>query len=83
MIAQLKQEGTPVVGMNWWPLYDSMMWDYRDNTKTVMECIQPGGWGWNNGLYTIKEHPDGKLVRVRTGAVDAYRKIIAKTKFGD
>ncbi len=81
VIAVLRGAGVPVVGINWWPLYDAVMWDFRDSLKTVAEAILPGGWGWNNGLYKIAELPDGELKRVKTSAVDAYRNLIRLSSF--
>ncbi len=79
-IQKLRESGIPVVGMNWWPLYESIQWDaYRDTTKTVFESIYLGGW--NNGLYKIKEQFDGTLERISTGAVDAYRETIQNHPF--
>lgn len=75
VIRLLRAQGVAVVGMNWWPLFETVQWAYRDTTKTVMECIYPGGW--NNALFTIKEEFDGTLTRVHTGAADMYRNLIA------
>ncbi|MCC7353109.1 MAG: family 1 glycosylhydrolase [Anaerolineae bacterium] len=74
VIAGLRAEGLPIVGMNWWPLFETIQWDYRDTARTVAESIRRGGW--NNGLYLIEERFDGTLARVRTGAADAYRALI-------
>jgi beta-glucosidase len=74
-IAKLRQQGVAVVGMNWWPLFETLQWDYRDSVKTVAESITR--IGWNNGLYLIEEQFDGTLARVRTGAADGYRDLIA------
>jgi len=81
VITGLRANGIPIIGMNWWPLYETIQWDYRDTTRTVAESIRPGGW--NNGLYQIKEQFDGALQRVRTGAVDSYREIIHTNPFMD
>lgn len=75
VIMKLRAKDMPVVGMNWWPLFETVQWEYRDNTKTITECIYPGTW--NNGLYTINQQFDGTLVRMRTDAVDAYRALVA------
>jgi dTDP-4-dehydrorhamnose reductase len=71
---QAWSEGLPLRGLNWWPLYETIQWHYRDNTKTVEECIEPGGW--NNGLYTIAPQPSGRLERRPTAAVAAYRELL-------
>ena len=75
VLADLRSGGMPIVGMNWWPLFETIQWDYRDNSKTVAESIRRGGW--NNGLYLIEEKPDGTLERQKTAAADAYRELIS------
>jgi beta-glucosidase len=80
VIAKVKARGIPVVGVNWWPLFEVLLWDYRDNSKTVFESIRRSGW--NNGLYQIEEQFDGTLARVKTQAVDAYRSLIASHPHG-
>ncbi len=79
-IARLKERGVAVVGMNWWPLFETLQWDYRDSARTVAESIRRAGW--NNGLYLIEEQFDGTLARVRTGAADGYRDLIAAHPMG-
>ena len=81
VIRKLKAGGISVVGMNWWPLYETIQWDYRDTTRTAAESIRPGGW--NNGLYKIKEQFDGTLERVATRSVDSYRDIIYANPFSE
>ncbi|HUW11037.1 MAG TPA: family 1 glycosylhydrolase [Anaerolineae bacterium] len=75
VITDLRGRGIDVVGMNWWPLYEVCRWEYRDSTKTVAESIKRDRW--NNGLFQIEEQFDGTLGRIRTGAADAYRDLIA------
>jgi beta-glucosidase/6-phospho-beta-glucosidase/beta-galactosidase len=74
-LTQMKSKGIPVRGMNWWPLYETIKWDYRDNGKTVEESIRPGEW--NNGLYVIRPS-NGDLRRVKTAAVAAYAQLLAE-----
>ncbi|HEY3839378.1 MAG TPA: family 1 glycosylhydrolase [Bryobacteraceae bacterium] len=69
---QLRQEGLPFAGINWWPLFDSIQWDYREKfDKPLKPFIYKGGW--NNGLYVIGKAPGDELPRVKTPAVDAWR----------
>ncbi len=75
-IRDLIHEGLQIVGVNWWPLYDTILWDYRDNARPVAECIRPGGW--NNGLYRIEERWDGRLARVPTGAEEGFRRVLGR-----
>ena len=67
----LRRQGIAWRGINWWPLFDTIQWDYRENGRSVSECIVPGGW--NNGLYRIEPSSGGELRRVPTRAVQAWR----------
>jgi beta-glucosidase len=74
MTRELLKQGVPFVGINWWPLFDTIQWDYREKvTKPLKDFIYKGGW--NNGLYVTNPLPDGDLQRVKTPAADAYRAI--------
>ncbi len=76
-VCQLRARGIPLVGVNWWPLYETIIWDYREQAdKPLRDFLQPGGW--NNGLCTIALQPSGDLRRVPTQAVQAYRDIILR-----
>ena len=33
MIGELCRERTSVVGLNWWPLFDTIQWDYREECR--------------------------------------------------
>jgi beta-glucosidase len=71
MVRDFRQQGFPLVGINWWPLFQSLQWDYRENPdKPLRDFLYPGGW--NNGLWLLDPQPDGDLRRVPTAAVDAY-----------
>ena len=76
-ILTLRGEGIPIRGLNWWPLFETIQWDYRENpSRPLKDFIYPGGW--NNGLYTTESGPGGDLRRVHTWAADTYRDIIAR-----
>ena len=65
MVQDLRREKVPIVGVNWWPLFDTIQWDYREKPdKPLVDFIYPGGW--NNGLYKISPQADGDLKRVPT-----------------
>ncbi len=77
MISNLRRKKVPIVGVNWWPLFDTIQWDYRENLdKPLTDFIYPGGW--NNGLYLIESEPDGNLKRIPTPAVEAYREVMRR-----
>ena len=72
---QALEQELPLCGINWWPLFETIQWDYRDNSKSVEDCIVPGGW--NNGLYVIHKEPGASLERIPTGAVAEFRTLCA------
>ena len=76
-VAELHRQNFPLRGINWWPLFETIQWDYREKPdKPLADFIYPGGW--NNGLYITKPRPGGKLARVVTPAAAAYRNIIRR-----
>jgi beta-glucosidase len=75
MTRELRQEGVPFKGINWWPLFDTIQWDYREKVnQPLADFIYPGGW--NNGLCVTKAQPDGDLRRIRTPALSTYKELI-------
>ena len=68
---QAREQELPLCGINWWPLFETIQWNYRDNGKSVEDCIVPGGW--NNGLYVINKERGASLERIPTGAVAEFR----------
>ncbi len=79
MVEDLREKRVPIVGLNWWPLFETIQWDYRENPDMPLaDFIYPGGW--NNGLYRIQAEPGGDLKRVRTSAASAYKEILDKER---
>jgi beta-glucosidase len=77
MAGRLRAEQVPLKGLFWWPLFETIQWDYREKSdQPLTDFIYPGGW--NNGLYTIEPETDGQLTRVGTSAVPVYRKLIRR-----
>ncbi len=78
-VQQMRREQVPLVGVNWWPLFDTIQWDYREKAALPLaDFIYEGGW--NNGLYRIRPQADGGLARVSTAAVAAYRRMIGRDR---
>jgi hypothetical protein len=43
MVQDLRWEGVPIVGVNWWPLFETIQWDYREEPeKPLVDFIYPG-----------------------------------------
>lgn len=73
MVDRLLADGVPLVGVNWWPLFEAVQWSYRENpSRPLADFITPGAW--NNGLYDL----DASLSRVETPAAAAFRAVIAR-----
>jgi hypothetical protein len=72
----LRRQGIPLRGINWWPLFDTLQWTYREDVSLPLRDFIFVG-GWNNGLYRIQAAPDGDLKRVPTAAVQAFHDMIA------
>jgi beta-glucosidase/6-phospho-beta-glucosidase/beta-galactosidase len=73
---ELRGQGIPLRGVNWWPLFDTIQWTYREDVAhPLRDFIFEGGW--NNGLYRIQPTPDGDLKRVPTAAVQAFHDMVA------
>ena len=69
--AQLRQEGVPVIGYTWWPMFALVAWAYRQGRR------EPAALPRQMGLWDIDPVPAAALARVPTPLVDAYRDLIA------
>ena len=76
-VSESHRQNVPLKGVNWWPLFDTIQWDYREKASLpLVDFIYEGGW--NNGLYRIHPAADGDLKRVSTPAVKALSEMISK-----
>lgn len=81
MVERLRASAVPLVGLNWWPLFEAAQWIYREQPDRALgEFLVPGGW--NNGLYDLVDDGSGGLTRVATPAVAAFRAVIARDRAG-
>ena len=67
----LRQEGVPVFGYTWWPLFALVAWAYRQGRRP------PAAYLLQMGLWDVDPAPAAALARVRTPLVDAYRDLVA------
>lgn len=77
---KLHSEGMPLKGINWWFLYSTVSWDYRNSEKTFKECLDRADWIFNQGLYSIQLHPDGELARIPTNAASYFPGLYARIR---
>lgn len=61
----LREEGVPVVGYTWWPLFDMYEWTYRHGTGPRAEHLL------TMGMWDLVETPDG-LDRRRNAVADRF-----------
>src|SRR5215203_5978124 len=66
----LRQEGVPVFGYTWWPLFALVAWAYRQGRRP------PAAYLLQMGLWDIDADLDAGLARLRTPLVDAYRELV-------
>lgn len=64
----LVRRGVPLVGYTWWPLFDLVDWDYRESLAPPEDFLVP------MGLFDLVPDEVGRLHRIPTLALDAFRK---------
>lgn len=67
---QLREEGVPLVGYTWWPMFSLVTWAYRQGRRPVTEHLA------EMGLWDIVPNEADPLRRVRTPAVDIYQQLV-------
>lgn len=65
----LRQEGIPMVGYTWWPLFALVTWAYRQGTHPPEYYLK------QMGLWDIKPE-GGNLKRIATSLVDSYKALV-------
>jgi hypothetical protein len=73
---EICRQGLPLRGINWWPLFDTIQWSFREQASLPLQDFIFEG-GWNNGLYRIQVGADGDLKRVPTSAAKAFHDLVA------
>ncbi|MCR4401631.1 MAG: family 1 glycosylhydrolase [Firmicutes bacterium] len=76
-VRELRQEGIPVIGYTWWPLYDLVNWDYREGAGPAEDYIEP------MGLWSLEPRDGGRLLRKPTRAVAVYQELISSSPVGE
>ncbi|GII76794.1 beta-glucosidase [Sphaerisporangium rufum] len=69
LIRRMREEGTPIVGYTWWPLFALVDWLYRESAEPVER------WLVQMGLYDLEPDGAGVLRRVPTAAVEEFRRL--------
>ena len=71
-VRSAREEGLPVVGYTWWPMFALITWAYRQGRRPAHDHIL------QMGLWDLEPAPDGSLARVPTPLVDSYRALVAR-----
>jgi beta-glucosidase/6-phospho-beta-glucosidase/beta-galactosidase len=62
----LREEGVPLVGYTWWPMFALVSWAWRQGRRDVARhIVQMGLWNLDSGLN-----------RIPTSVVEAYRRLV-------
>jgi beta-glucosidase len=67
---ELREEGIPLVGYTWWPMFALVTWAYRQGRRPVTDHLA------QMGLWDIVPDETDPLRRVRTSAVDTYQRLV-------
>ena len=66
-VRRLRENGVPLIGYTWWPLFALVTWAYRQGTHP------PGFYLKQMGLWDL----DPELNRVETELAEEYRRLVA------
>jgi hypothetical protein len=69
-VRNLREQGVPVVGYTWWPLFALVTWAYRQGQHPAAYYIR------QMGLWDLDPAPEANLARVRTPLVDDYKRLV-------
>jgi beta-glucosidase/6-phospho-beta-glucosidase/beta-galactosidase len=70
-VRELRQDGVPLVGYTWWPMFALVTWAYRQGRRPASAYLA------QMGLWDIDPEPSAGMRRVRTSLVDSYLRLVA------
>jgi beta-glucosidase/6-phospho-beta-glucosidase/beta-galactosidase len=73
-VRRLRQEGVPVVGYTWWPMFSLVGWAYRQSDRPVSQYLL------DLGLWNLDPNPQANLRRIPTELVMRYRDLVTHTE---
>lgn len=66
----LRAEGIPLIGYTWWPMFALVAWAYRQGSRPLHAHLL------QMGLWDLDPDPSGRLARIETPLVEAYRGLV-------
>ena len=74
LVHRLREEGLPIVGYTWWPLFSLVDWAYREGEKPVEDYL------WHMGMYDLEPDESDNLVRRETPVVKAFQAVAVQAR---
>jgi beta-glucosidase len=69
-VQKIRDQGIPLVGYTWWPLFGLIAWSYRQGHRPLEKYIL------QMGLWNL----DSQLNRIKTSLVDSYRTFVSSNQ---
>jgi beta-glucosidase len=69
-LREAREQGVPIVGYTWWPLFALVTWAYRQGEHPPEYYLK------QMGLWDLQSDAAGDLRRVRTSLVDEYQALV-------
>lgn len=70
-VGALRAQGIPLVGYTWWPMFALVTWAYRQGLRPLHDHLL------QMGLWDLDPDPKGRLARIETPLVHAYRGLVS------
>ena len=67
----LRSDGIPLIGYTWWPMFALVTWAYRQGLRPLHKHLL------QMGLWDLDPDPAGRLARIETPLVAAYRSLVS------
>jgi beta-glucosidase/6-phospho-beta-glucosidase/beta-galactosidase len=74
LVHRLRNEGLPIVGYTWWPLFSLVDWAYREGQKPVEDYL------CHMGMFDLEPGESDELVRRETPVAEAFRDVAGQIR---
>jgi beta-glucosidase/6-phospho-beta-glucosidase/beta-galactosidase len=72
-VLELREEGIPIIGYTYWPLFTMVAWPYQSGIRRMEDCM------YRIGLWDLVKTERG-FDRIRTPAAAAYESVIRSSR---